>query len=149
MIDKECILFDILVTSKYQAIKTMVQKLSCIGSITGEEEFYRDVLNREDICATAIGDEIALPHGRTRNVLRPSICFGRLLEPVVWNEKTQEKVRFVILIAVPSEGATEFHLKIISQLARKLMHREYRAILLNGTQEEVYKFLNESIVMNE
>lgn len=46
---------------------------------------------------------MGLPHGKTSNVLRPSICFGRLLNPVIWNEKTGEKVKYVILIAVPEK----------------------------------------------
>ena len=36
-------------------------------------------------------------------------------------------------------------MKIISSLARKLMHTEYRNILLSGTQEEVFDFLNTTV----
>lgn len=101
--DKECVVFDIPDTTKDNVIKTLISKLDKVGCISNVEEFYKNVLDREEICATAIGNEMGLPHGKTSNVLRPSICFGRLLNPVIWNEKTGEKVKYVILIAVPEK----------------------------------------------
>ena len=143
--DKECVVVDIPDTTKDNVIKTLISKLDKVGCISNVEEFYKNVLDREEICATAIGNEMGLPHGKTSNVLRPSICFGRLLNPVIWNEKTGEKVKYVILIAVPEKSSSDIHMKIISSLARKLMHTEYRNILLSGTQEEVFDFLNATV----
>lgn len=143
--DKECVVFDIADTTKNNVIKTLINKLDEAGCISNVEEFYKNVLEREKICATAIGNEMGLPHGKTSNVLRPSICFGRLLNPVIWNEKTGEKVKYVILIAVPEQSTSDVHMKIISSLARKLMHTEYRKILLTGTQDEIFNFLNTTV----
>ncbi|MFR7590981.1 MAG: PTS sugar transporter subunit IIA [Longibaculum sp.] len=145
LIDKDCILFDIDKENKDQVILSLISILDKKGSITSEERFYQDVLAREKICPTLIGFEIALPHGRTENVLKPSLCFGRLMHPVVWDEQTNEKVRFVILIAVPQKGTTDAYMKMISALARQLMHEDYRTILTHGSQEEVFELLNETI----
>ena len=89
--DKECVVFDIPDTTKNDVIKTLISKLDKAGCISNVEQFYENVLNRERICATSIGNEMGLPHGKTTDVLRPSICFGRLCNPVIWNEKTGEK----------------------------------------------------------
>lgn len=142
LVDRECVVFDIPDTTKDKVIKDMINKLAQKGIIDNVEEFYQNVLGREKICATAIGNEMGLPHGKTASVLRPAICFGRLVNPVIWNEKTGEKVKFVILIAVPEKTASNLHMKVISSLARKLMHDEYRKILLSGSQKDVYEFLN-------
>lgn len=145
LVDRECVVFDIPDTTKDEVIKKMISKLAQKGSINDAEEFYQNVLSREKICATAIGNEMGLPHGKTANVLRPAICFGRLVNPIIWNEKTGERVKFVILIAVPEENTSNLHMKVISSLARKLMHDEYRKILLSGSQEEVFEFLNTAV----
>ena len=53
--DKECVVFDIPDTTKDNVIKTLISKLDKVGCISNDEEFYKNVLDREEICATAIG----------------------------------------------------------------------------------------------
>ena len=145
LIDKDCIIFDIKDNTKEEVIQTLVCKLEKVGNIDNASQFYQDVLKREKISATVIGDEMGLPHGRSQCVKRPCLCFGRLHKPVIWDEKTHEEVRYVILIAAMKQSANDIYMKMISSLARKLMHDEYRMILTNGTKEDVYRFLNETM----
>ena len=51
--DKECVVFDIPDTTKDNVIKTLISKLDKVGCISNVEEFYKNVLDREEICATA------------------------------------------------------------------------------------------------
>ncbi|MCR1961825.1 PTS fructose transporter subunit IIABC [Thomasclavelia cocleata] len=145
IIQKECIVFDINTYDKNEAILTLVKKLKEQEKITSIDNFYQDVLDREKIAPTAIGYNIGLPHGRTNNVIEPAVCFGRLNNEIVWNEETKEVANIIILIAVPQDNEGNLHMQILSKLARKLMHEDFRNQLLNSKKAEVYKLLCEGL----
>ena len=136
IIQKECIVFDIDTCDKNEAILTLVKRLKSQKKITGVDDFYQDVLNREKIAPTAIGYKIGLPHGRTNNVIEPAVCFGRL---------NNEVANIVILIAVPKDNTENLHMQILSKLARKLMHDDFRNRLTISDKDEVYKLLCEGL----
>ena len=145
IIQKECIVFDIDTCDKNEAILTLVKKLKDQEKITSVDDFYQDVLDREKIAPTAIGYHIGLPHGRTNNVIEPAVCFGRLNNDIIWNDETKEVANIIILIAVPQENEGNLHMQILSKLARKLMHEDFRNQLLNSEKEEIYKLLCEGL----
>lgn len=144
ILNKECIILNIDSHDKGEVIEELVNKLSEMGSIKDRAAFLQDVYDRENIEPTYVGYNIGMPHGRTENVSRPSICFGRLINPIRWSDHSSETVNTVILIAVPQDDNGE-HLRIISQLARNLMHEDYRNKLLESSETEVYQSINSII----
>ena len=145
IIKRECIVFDIDVKEKNEAILILVKKLKEQGVITDTDKFYADVLAREGLSPTSIGNDIGLPHGKTENVLRPAVCFGRLKEKVLWNSETEEFANIIILIAVPGNDEDNTHIKIISRLARQLMHKEFIEKLLTSNEDNVFNMLKEGL----
>lgn len=145
IIQKECIIFDIEEKEKNKAILTLVKRLKEQGAITTTDKFYEDVLAREKLSPTSIGNDIGLPHGKTENVLRPAICFGRLKDKILWNPETGELANIIILIAVPGNDEENTHIKIISRLARQLMHKEFIDKLLISDKEEIFNMLREGL----
>lgn len=145
IIKKECIIFDIDEKEKEKAILELVKKLKNQGDITDTEMFLNDVLEREKLAPTSLGNEIGLPHGRTENVLKAAVCFGRLKNKILWNQETGEFVQIIILIAVPGNDEENTHMKIISRLARKLMHKEFIDKLFIADQEEIFNMLKEGL----
>ncbi|EOR20760.1 PTS system, fructose-specific, IIA component [Clostridium sartagoforme AAU1] len=145
IIKRECIVFDIDVKEKNEAILILVKKLKEHGVITDTDKFYADVLDREVLSPTSIGNDIGLPHGKTENVLRPAVCFGRLKEKVLWNSETEEFANIIILIAVPGNDEDNTHIKIISRLARQLMHKEFIEKLLTSNEDNVFNMLKEGL----
>ncbi len=144
ILDRDCIILDMNQQDKNAIIYNMIEKLNDNHRIRNKDDFFAEVLKREEIESTAVGYDIGMPHGKTKNVLKTSICFTRLMEPVVWNEHTKEKVNTVILIAVP-KGDNQTHIKLVSKLARNLMHEEYRKSLDNSDKEEIYEIINNTL----
>ena len=126
IIKRECIVFDIDEKEKEKAILELVKKLKNQGNITDTEMFLEDVL-------------------ATENVLKTAVCFGRLKNKILWNEETGEFAQIIILIAVPSNDEENTHMKIISRLARKLMHKEFIDKLFIGDKEEIFNILKEGL----
>lgn len=145
LIEKECVIFNIIENGKNEIIDKLVQSLKDKNKIKDKELFLKDVLNREALSPTSMGYEIAIPHGKSDEVIVPSVCFGRLKEPIIWNEETEETAQIIILIAVPKSDESNTHLKILSKLARKLMHEDFRNTLLNGDEEIIYKLMKNEL----
>lgn len=99
LIDYEHILFSNKNLSKKEIIKLACQKLIEDGYVS--KEFMKDVLDREKVEATAIGNEIAIPHGKTEHVITPKICVVRTGEPVDWGNI---RVNTIFLLALNFEN---------------------------------------------
>lgn len=138
VLDRSSVIIDVEEKEKEAILLLMAEQLNKLNRIDNVENFMQDVLARESLEPTAIGHMIGMPHGRSRTVTFPSICFARLFEPMIWNDKTGEEVDTVIMIAVPDDD-NETHIKIISKLARNLMHDEFRQNLSQSTTEEIYQ----------
>ena len=62
-----------------------------------KKEFYDDIINRENIEPTAIGNGVAIPHGTAENVCTPIVFVIRLAYPVNWGN---EMVDTIFLLAL-------------------------------------------------
>lgn len=145
LIERECVIFNIKEREKNNVISKMVQALKECGKLNDEKIFLQDVFDREALSATSMGFEIGIPHGKSDEVINPAVCFGRLEEPVIWNEETGETAQIIILIAVPKNDESNLHLKILSNLARKLMHEDFRNILLNENEDCIYELMKKEL----
>ena len=100
-------------------------------------------MKREDEVPTAIGYDIAIPHGKTEAVLKPFIAFLRVKQPFQWAKENEEMVRLVFLIGVPQNSESKMHLKFISQLSKKLLDDDFRNKLLKETDKnKIYEQLS-------
>lgn len=114
------------------------------GRVNDFDTYIENVKNREDICSTGIGFSIAIPHGKTDAVNEPTIAFGRLEKPIDWKSFDGELVNIVFLLAVPEACKGDVHLRIIANLSRKLIHKDFRESLNSATSPEEVIALVES-----
>ncbi|AMA51887.1 fructose-specific PTS transporter subunit EIIC [Bacillus inaquosorum] len=127
-------------------IDEMIQTLSDKGVLHSESGFKQAILNREQQGTTAIGMNIAIPHGKSEAVRKPSVAFGIKRSGVDWNSLDGSDAKLIFMIAVPKESGGNQHLKILQMLSRKLMDDSYRKQLLSvQTTEEAYKLLDEIV----
>lgn len=127
-------------------IDEMIQKLKHVGALHSVTEFKRAIMNREQESTTGIGINIAIPHGKSDAVRKPSVVFGIKQSGVDWKSLDGTEAKLIFMIAVPKENEGNQHLKILQMLSRKLMDDSYRERLLSvQTKEEAYKLLGEII----
>ncbi|RPK07148.1 PTS system, mannose-specific IIB component [Bacillus subtilis] len=127
-------------------IDEMIHTLSRGGMLLSESGFKQAILNREKQGTTAIGMNIAIPHGKSEAVRVPSVAFGIKRSGVDWNSLDGSDAKLIFMIAVPKESGGNQHLKILQMLSRKLMDDSYRKRLLSvQTTEEAYKLLDEIV----
>ncbi|PRS03219.1 PTS fructose transporter subunit IIABC [Bacillus halotolerans] len=127
-------------------IDEMIQKLSRAGMLHSESGFKQAIMNREQEGTTAIGMNIAIPHGKSDAVKKPSVVFGIKRSGIDWNSLDGSEAKLIFMIAVPKDSGGNQHLKLLQMLSRKLMDDSYRERLLSvQTKDEAYKLLDEII----
>lgn len=105
--------------------------------------FIESVLSREEHSTTGIGNGIAIPHGKSESVITPAIVYAKLSHPVEWLALDDNPVENVILLAIPDSEKGTTHLKLLSEIAIKLMDDELVGKLKNETDKsEIIKLFN-------
>jgi len=125
----------------------IIHKLSALafqnGSITDEEEFLKSVFEREGISSSYCGNNIAIPHGKSKSVVLPFVMFAKLKNTINWDEEG-ESTDLVFMIGIPEENKDNIHLRIISFLCRKLVDDKAISFLMNKdlTAAQAFDFVN-------
>ena len=132
VLKKENIVTKLDAKTKEEALSALVDVLCASGNIKSRDEFLKDVLDREAVSTTGIGNGIAIPHGKSTNVSETTVAVGRLLSPVEWKSVDDAPVEFVVLLAVNDNDKTGVHVKLLSEMARKLASEENCKKLLNA-----------------
>ena len=61
------------VNSKSEAIDKLIALHAAAGNLTDSEKFKEDILKREELSTTAIGEGIAVPHAKSSAVKTPAL----------------------------------------------------------------------------
>ena len=116
--EKFC-LVDLQATDKDGSIKEIAEVLVTAGKIIDEKSFIEDVLEREELGSTGIGNNVGIPHARTKAVKGFVIGFGRSKAGIEFKALDGEKVNLVFLMgADPSE--LNLYLRILAELSSYL-----------------------------
>lgn len=108
MLSEEFIIFEKKAKNRKDVLKRACQLLISKGIV--QSEFARDVLEREKVEATAVGCNIAIPHGKPEHVNRCQILVIRLDKPIEWGERMADMI-FLLAINFDSVNTTKafFH----------------------------------------
>jgi PTS system nitrogen regulatory IIA component len=98
---------------------------------------------RERLGSTAIGDGIAIPHGKVRGVSRILGAFGRHVTGVDF-ESLDGKPTHLFFVLVAPEDSTSLHLKALARVSRLFKDGAFREHLLAaGGADEIFRLLVE------
>lgn len=108
MLSEKFIIFEKKAKNRKDVLKRACQLLINKGIV--QSEFARDVLEREKVEATAVGCNIAIPHGKPEHVNRCQILVIRLDKPIEWGERMADMI-FLLAINFDSVNTTKafFH----------------------------------------
>ena len=83
---------------------------------------------REKLGSTGLGQGVAIPHGRIKGLRDAVGACIRLAQPVPFEAPDGKPVSLLFVLLVP-EAATEFHLRLLSELAQMFSDRAFREAL--------------------
>ncbi|SFH55264.1 PTS sugar transporter subunit IIA [Pisciglobus halotolerans] len=141
-IKKENIILNLEANNKQEVILELASRLEKNGYILNLEEFVHQVINREEQISTGIGKNIAIPHGKSSFVKESTICAAKLNKPIKWSSMDGEPVEIVFLLAIKGSDEGDKHLRILADLAEKLMDDLYvKKIKATNDFEQFYSAL--------
>lgn len=143
IINQDLIFLDQEFEDKKSIIKYIATQAKRIGYITDCEQFYQAVMKREKEIPTAVGYNIAIPHGKTDVTTKPFIAFLRTKKDFIWTKGHSDRVQLIFLIGVFETGSETLHLKFISNVSKRLLDEQFRNKLQVSTnKDDVFNLLN-------
>ena len=132
---------DARATSKKRLLESLSKLLDERGTSDSERAIFDSLCRREKLGSTGLGSGVALPHGRTKEVVKGVGAFVRLAEPVDFGSPDTQKVDLVFALVVP-EHFTDQHLVLLAQLAQLFSDAELVAALRRARNSaELYALL--------
>ena len=93
------------------------------------------LLDRERISTTAIGEGVAIPHGKLAEVDRVVGVFARSAEGVDFASLDNEPTHLFFTLIAPEDAAAD-HLKALARISRLLKDRGFRTRLMLGENSQ-------------
>ncbi|PTY04136.1 PTS glucose transporter subunit IIA [Verrucomicrobia bacterium LW23] len=100
------------------------------------EGFYEELLVRERLEPTCLGNELAFPHARTDHLKGMILCVGRSEQGVLF-ENCGQVVKLIFVIGTPKRMVTDY-LLAVGGLVRILKKPELREELMAVTSPEAF-----------
>ena len=98
---------------------------------------------RERLGSTAIGDGIAIPHGKLRGVTKIIGAFGRHVEGVDFDSLDGGPSQLFFVLVAPEDSAS-LHLKALARVSRLLKEASFREHLIAAKDsDEIYRLIKE------
>jgi PTS system nitrogen regulatory IIA component len=120
----EDIVLDADVPTKGQLMEEIGRHMQRVHAMA-PESVALSLSHREQIGSTGLGEGVALPHARVKNLDRVHVAYMRLKSPIPFDSPDGKPVSDVLVLLVPKQ-ATEEHLTILAEAARMLSDRRFR-----------------------
>ncbi|HGF0768754.1 TPA: PTS 2-O-a-mannosyl-D-glycerate transporter subunit IIABC [Kluyvera georgiana] len=124
-------------TDRDDAIRQLAQRLVELGKITDADAYLAEVFERESLGPTALGEGLAVPHGKTTAVKEAAFAVATLREPLAWEGVDgPEPVELIFLLAIPPAEAGSTHIQILTDLTTRLADDEVRQRVMAADSPE-------------
>lgn len=118
------------------AVDALASLLEADGRVSDRGAYVEAVMAREEETGgTGMESGIAIPHAKSPAVTRASVAFGRSAGGVDFGAEDGTPADLIFLIAAP-EGQDDLHVTLLSRLARKLIHEDFRTALRDAPSPE-------------
>jgi fructose-specific phosphotransferase system IIA component len=143
LFEEDLCLFDLQARDKKEVLREITRQLRQAGKISDEEIVLDMLMRRESLGSTALGDGVAVPHGRTLMVRNLVVAFGRCREGLDFDSPDGKPVHLFFLLIAPYRERNNRYLPALGKIAEFFRHKELREKVLNtATFEEFLDVLS-------
>lgn len=128
---------------KIAALQEMADWLASSHHSLDKQKVLEVLLAREKISTTAIGEGVAIPHGKLPGVERVLGVFARSAEGVDFASLDGGPTHLFFVLIAPENAAAD-HLKALARISRLLKDEAIRRRLLKGRgSQEIFQIIAE------
>lgn len=123
------ITIDMQATDKNSALVELTDAVIELSSELDREEVLRVLNERERLGSTGIGDGVAIPHGKLKNIDNLLLAFGCSKSGVDFDSMDGKPAHLFFLLLAPEESVG-IHLKTLARISKLLKNPGVRNSLL-------------------
>jgi PTS system nitrogen regulatory IIA component len=143
LIQPDMIIPKLKATGKAEIIRELAHQLVSGHQSIDEERLVKVLADREALASTAIGEGVAIPHGKLPSMEGIIACLGRARDGVDFDSMDGKPTHIFIVMVAP-ENSTGAHLKALARISRVFKDSEFLRRLLEAPDaEQMYQILAE------
>jgi nitrogen PTS system EIIA component len=120
----ENILLDTESTSKKRVFERVALLFENSHQIA-RSHVFDSLFAREKLGSTGLGQGVAIPHGRVKNLRDGIAAFIKTQHPIPFDSPDGQPVNLIFVLLVP-ERATDVHLQLLAELAQMFSDKTFR-----------------------
>ena len=110
------ILAGVRINSRKRLLELISEMLAKKNRELNSREIFESLCAREQLGSTALGNGVAIPHGRINGTRDVEALFLQLIKPLPYDADDGKPVDLIFALAVPKH-CTEDHSKLLSSIA--------------------------------
>ncbi len=143
LLDPAAIVAELQGGSKNEVLAELTDALLTANPALNRAEVLRVLQERERLGSTGIGDGVAIPHGKLRNLDSQLIAFGLSEKGVEFDAMDGKPARLFFLLIAP-EDAAGAHLKTLARISKLLKGSQVRERLRGARdRQQIYQIIAE------
>lgn len=129
--------------TKNEVLGELTDALLRVEEALDRDEVIRVLQERERLGSTGIGDGVAIPHGKLKELDRLLISFGRSTSGVDFDSMDGKPAQLFFLLVAPEESVG-VHLKTLARISKLLKNPAVRKRLLDATDAaDLYRIITD------
>ena len=117
--------------NKKEVLEELVSVIVKQNKLINKEELIEVLLEREQLGSTGIGDGIAIPHGKLKNIGALLASFGKSIDGVDFDSMDGKPTHLFFLLVAP-ENSAGIHLKALARISRLLKDSSFKQDLMEA-----------------
>ncbi len=142
IIKEELVILDLEANSKVEAIEKLANFLKDKGLVNNEKGLICSILERENLSSTGLGEGVAIPHGKSKDIKTTTVIFAKCKNKIDWESIDDEPVDMIFLFAINEEEKTDQYIDILSSISRRIADDEFlESIRKAKTAKEIIEII--------
>ena len=143
ILDRKSVDNSIQAKTKREILEQLADLMARSGKVPDRDALVNALLEREELCSTAVGEGVAIPHAKCEGMTEMCIGLAIAKQGVDFGAIDDKPVNIIFGLTGPS-GNPEQHIRILSRIARIARNPEFRSTLVKAeTGDDVFKVLVE------
>lgn len=131
LLNPEAIVVDLKSTEKNALLEELTEALARVEKGLDRHLVVEVLKERERLGSTGIGEGVAIPHGKLKNIDHLMLSFGRSRDGIDFDAMDGRPAHLFFLLIAP-EDSVGIHLKTLARISKLLKNPQTRQRLLNA-----------------
>jgi nitrogen PTS system EIIA component len=140
-LNRQSVIAELASQNKPAVLDELAEKFPAADAALDPERVLDVLAEREKISTTAIGEGVAIPHGKLAGVERVYAVFARSKTGIDFASLDGEPTHLFFALIAPADGAAD-HLKALARISRLLKESAIRSRLLRAeSRDELFDII--------